>query len=91
MAVAPTRRTTPTASVLLDCDGAAFGRAEGLGGLALVEIRGKHGHRADLQIADCGDDLGRDSDVHVLDRDVAYGHVHQPVLLRLGSSRSGEA
>ncbi len=79
--------------VLLDCDRALVGRADRACVAAGVDLRGKHGYRADFHAADVSSDLGRDADVRIVEElDVAYGHVHQPVLDRnLGSRRSGEA
>ena len=54
---------------------------------------GKYSDIADLEVADLGYDLGRDTNVQVIeDPDVAYLHVHQPIPnIHLSRRRSGEA
>src|SRR2546423_1026357 len=57
VAVAPIRPTSPTASVLSDCDRAFFALADRLTLSGAVNSHAKHGHRADFHAADLSNKL----------------------------------
>jgi hypothetical protein len=91
-AVAPMRPTSPTALVG-DYDILTIFRADRSTPSAFVHLLGKYSYIADADAADLGCDVGRDSNVRVIeDLDVAYLNVYQPIPdSGLGSRRSGEA
>ncbi len=92
VAVAPMRPTSPTASVG-DYDILTIGRRTDRFTLsAAVHLLGKYSDIADVDAAGLGYDVGRDSNVRVIeDLDVAYLNVHQPIPDSGCSLRSGEA
>ena len=72
--------TSPTASVLGDGDRALRGIADCASGSITVHLLGKSRDMADSEAADLGCDLGRDANVHVIEKlNVAYGNIHQPI------------